>query len=121
MKQKTEEILERTFRFGVNTLRFLLTVKTNRIINVIIYQLSRASTSIGANYEEAQAAESKDDFIHKIGIVSKEARECVYWFRMLNELIEDKKQRSDLTKLLEETKELSKNFTSIKLTAQQRK
>jgi four helix bundle protein len=90
MKQKTEELLDRTFHFGVNTLKFLSSLKPNRILNAIIYQLSKSSTSIGANYEEAQAAESKDDFIYKIGIVSKEARECIYWLRLLNELLEDK-------------------------------
>jgi len=67
-------------------------LNANRIYSTLIYQLTKASTSIGANYEEAQAAESKDDFIHKGGIVTKEARECVYWLRLLSELTIDSKR-----------------------------
>ncbi len=65
MNSKTEELLQRTFSFGVNTLKFLNTLSNTIANKVIIYQLAKSSTSIGANYEESQAAESKDDFIHK--------------------------------------------------------
>jgi four helix bundle protein len=46
-------------------------------------QLGRAGTAIGANYREANRAESKADFIHKIGIVEKESSEAVYWLTVL--------------------------------------
>ena len=46
-------------------------------------QLLRSGTSVGANYEEAQAAESRADFIHKLQIALKEVRESHYWLRML--------------------------------------
>jgi four helix bundle protein len=46
-------------------------------------QLLRAGTSIGANYREAARAESRNDFIHKIGVVEKEAAETVYWLELL--------------------------------------
>jgi len=45
----------------------------------------RAATSIGANVEEAQSAESRPDFVHKYGIAQKEARESLYWLRLLAE------------------------------------
>jgi four helix bundle protein len=45
-------------------------------------QLLRAGTSIGANYREANRAESKDDFIHKIGVAEKEASETGYWLEI---------------------------------------
>jgi len=48
-------------------------------------QYLRAATSIGANVEEAQAGESRADFIHKYGIAQKEARESLYWLRLLAE------------------------------------
>lgn len=48
----------------------------------LVSQLFRSSTSVGANYEEAQAAESKTDFIHKIQVSLKEIRETVYWLRL---------------------------------------
>ena len=77
MNPKTEELLERTFLFGVDTLNFLLKLPNNKVYSIIIYQLAKASTSAGSNYEEAQAAESKRDFSHKVGIVLKEVRERV--------------------------------------------
>jgi four helix bundle protein len=52
--------------------------------DVLGYQLLKAGTSIGANYREANRAESKNDFIHKIGIVEKEAAETQYWLELCN-------------------------------------
>jgi four helix bundle protein len=49
---------------------------------IIGRQLLRSGTSIGANYREANRAESKSDFIHKIGIAEKEAAETVYWLEI---------------------------------------
>lgn len=121
MNSKTEELLQRTFTFGVDTLKFLNTLPTTAINKVIINQLAKSSTSVGANYEESQAAESKDDFIHKIGIVSKEARESKFWLRVLNELLKDENQKKQLKILLEESEQLCKIFTSIKLTSQENK
>ncbi|MCX6251325.1 MAG: four helix bundle protein [Bacteroidetes bacterium] len=46
-------------------------------------QLFRAGTSVGANYEEARAGESRADFIHKMQIVVKELRECNYWVKVI--------------------------------------
>ena len=121
MNSKTEELLQRTFSFGVNTLKFLNTLSNTIANKVIIYQLAKSSTSIGANYEESQAAESKDDFIHKIGIVSKEARESRFWLKLLNELLTDSKPKKELEILSEESEQLCKIFTSIKLTSQENK
>ena len=121
MNSKTEELLQRTFLFGVNTLKFLNTLPSTTVNKVIINQLAKSSTSIGANYEESQAAESKDDFIHKIGIVSKESRESKYWLRVLIELLKDENHKKQLKVLLEESEQLSKIFTSIKITSQENK
>lgn len=121
MNSKTEELLQRTFSFGVNTLKFLNTLPNSIANKVIIYQLAKSSTSIGANYEESQAAESKDDFIHKIGIVSKEARESKYLLRVLNELLNDEKRKMQVKILLEESEQFCRIFTSIKLTSQENK
>lgn len=119
MNSKTEELLHRTFLFGVNTLKFLNTLPNTIANKVIIYQLAKSSTSVGANYEESQAAELKDDFIHKIGIVSKEARESKFWLRVLNEFVEDENQKNQVKILLQESEQLCKIFTSIKLTSQE--
>ena len=121
MNSKTEELLQRTFLFGVNTLKFLNSMPNTIVNKVVIYQLAKSSTSVGANYEESQAAESKDDFIHKIGIVSKEARESKFWLRVLVELSKDEEQKARVKILLEESEQLCKIFTSIKLTSQENK
>jgi len=78
-------------------------------------QLLRSPTSIGANLEEARAAISKKDFISKVSIASKEAREAMYWLRILNDsrLIE-----FDYTSLLFKIEELVKITTATVKTAQ---
>lgn len=121
MNSKTEKMLNRTFQFAVDTLKFLNALPSTTVNKVIINQLAKAATSIGANYEESQAAESKDDFIHKIGIVSKEARESKFWLRVLIELLKDETQKEQIKILLEESEQLCKIFTSIKLTSQENK
>ena len=92
MNSKTEELLNRTFDFGVDCLLFLETLPKSKMFSVITFQLAKASTSVGANYEEAQSAESGKDFIHKIGVVLKEARESNYWLRVLNAILPDSKK-----------------------------
>ena len=49
----------------------------------IAYQLAKSGTSVGANYEESQASQSKEDFYYKIGICLREARESNYWLRII--------------------------------------
>ncbi len=74
-------------------------------------QYLRAACSIGANIEEAQASESRPDFIHKLGIAQKEARESLFWLRVLSEaqIVSKAKLRS----LMQETDELVSVITSI--------
>lgn len=78
-------------------------------------QIQRSGTSIGANYCEACDAESKADFIHKMGIALKEANETIYWLRVLygSELI----SKEQYDELLEDVRELYKILNaSIKTT-----
>ena len=121
MNSKTEEMLNRTFQFAVDTLKFLNAIPPTTVNKIIINQLAKAATSIGANYEESQAAESRVDFIHKISISSKEARESKYWYRILIELLKEEKQLAQIKVLVNESEQLSKIFTSIKLTSQENK
>jgi len=84
---------ERTALLGENILKFIKTIRVNDQNKPIIVQLIRSCTSVGANYMEATMAESKKDFIHKIGIVCKEVKETKHWLRMLviiNSEIKDK-------------------------------
>ena len=82
------------------------------------YQLLKASTSVGANYREANRAESHNDFIHKIGIVEKEASESHYWLELFEASnIGNKDER---LWLLKESGELLAIFTSVGKTAKSR-
>lgn len=119
MNLKTEELLERTFRFGVDVLKFLRALPKDIINNIIIFQLGKASTSCGSNYEEAQGAESIRDFNHKIGIALKEIRESNYWLRILSSVLQDSYNDKELKHLLNESLELKKIFSVIKKKAQQ--
>jgi len=74
-------------------------------------QYLRCATSIGANIEEAQASESRADFVHKLGIAQKEVRESLFWLRLLDEthIVPNAK----LKPLIRETEELVAVITSI--------
>ena len=77
------DLEERSAKFGEDILVFLKTVPENTISKPLIVQLVRSSTSIGANYMEANHAASKKDFRNKVRISLKEANETKHWLRML--------------------------------------
>ena len=121
MNTRTTELLERTFIFGVDVLKFLRKLPDDYIYRIPKGQLGRSAVSIGANYEEAQGAVSKRDFINKIGISYKEARESVYWLRVLYELYEDEQYKNDFNSYLKESKELKAIFLTIKKSSSENK
>jgi len=121
MHDRTKELLERTFKFGVNVLKFLRKLPDDYIYRIPKGQLGRSSVSIGANYEEAQGAVSKRDFTHKIGISYKEARESLYWLRVLRELYEEEQYRTEFDVYLKESQELKAIFLSIKKSSSENK
>ena len=79
--------------------------------HILSKQLLRSGTSIGANVEEAQSGQSRADFISKMSIALKEARETHYWLRLLDagEYVSKEK----LTELLNESEELKKILAAI--------
>jgi len=78
------EICERTFQFGVRVVKLCQALNgTPGVSRTLAGQLLRSGTSVGANVEEAQAGQSKPDFVSKLSIACKEARESHYWLRML--------------------------------------
>ena len=81
---KNNPIKERSFIFALSIIKLHKKLQGNNEF-VISKQLLRSGTSIGANIEEATAAQSKKDFLHKMSIASKEARETSYWLRLLKE------------------------------------
>ena len=82
--EKPQDIKERTFLFALEIVRLCQKLeKQSDVYRTLGRQLLRSGTSIGANTEEAQAGQSRADFINKYSIVLKEARETLYWLRLL--------------------------------------
>lgn len=77
------DLEERTAQFGEDIIVFCKLVKQDVVTSVLIKQLIRSGTSIGANYCEANGASSKKDFRNKIHICKKEAQETKHWLRMV--------------------------------------
>lgn len=73
---------ERTTAFAVAVIDCISRLGRSATTDVIARQLVRSATSIGANYREANRAESREDFIHKTALVQKEAAETEYWFEI---------------------------------------
>ena len=93
-------------------------MRKNKIEREILIQFLKSGTSIGANVEEAEGAQSHKDFIHKIGIAYKEARETDYWLRILkdSELLEVKLA----TSFIKDVEELKKILASILKTSKEK-
>ena len=83
--------------------------------NFLAMQLVRSSTSCGANYEESRGAESRPDFIHKMQLVLKEARESFYWIKLLKELGVGDKHK--IAQLYSEAEDLVKIISKSVMTA----
>lgn len=82
--EKPNIIRDKSFQFALKIIELSQSLKEERNYE-IANQIIRSGTSIGANVEEAQAAQSKKDFISKLSISSKEARETKYWLRLIKE------------------------------------
>jgi four helix bundle protein len=110
---KIYDLEERTARFGENIIGFLKTLPRNPINDELIRQAVRSGTSVGAKYVEADGAESKKDFRHKIAICKKEAKETKHWLRMIAKANPDRKEEA--VKLSNEAQELTLIFSAILL------
>lgn len=88
MENRTNiDIQDRTFKFGVRIIQFVDKLPRTLSATELGKQLLRSGTSIAANMEEANGAESKSDFIHKVSIADKEARETPMWLGMIKAAI----------------------------------
>ncbi len=109
--KKVYDLEERTAVFGENIIDFVKTLPANPINNELIGQIVRSGPGIGANYVEADGAESKKDFRHKIAICKKESKETKHWLRMIARANPNK--RTQCKKLWSEAQELTLIFSSI--------
>jgi four helix bundle protein len=111
-KEKPRDIKERTFLFALEIVRLCQKLeKQSDVYRTLGRQLLRSGTSIGANTEEAQAGQSRADFISKYAIALKEARETVYWLRLMKETVSAKD--IEVERLIREAEEISKIIGSI--------
>ncbi len=109
--KRVYDLEERTAVFSENLIKLLKSIKETTLNKPILVQLIRSGTSVGANYCEADGAESKKDFQHKISICKKESSETKYWLRMLSLLEPGKK--SELRMPWKEVQELTLIFSKI--------
>ena len=109
--ERVYDLEERTAKFGERVIDFTKTLPRNEITRPIMTQLIKSATSIGANYCEADDAESSKDFVHKIGICRKESRESKHWLRMIATACPELVGQSRV--LWSEAKELNLIFNSI--------
>jgi four helix bundle protein len=112
---KKSLIRERSYEFALKIIGLYKSSREQKEF-VLSNQLLRSGTSIGANVEEAGAAQSKKDFIAKMAIASKEARETNYWLRLLRDSKLTKS--ADIHELIEESEAIIKILTAIVKTSQ---
>ena len=105
------DLEERTAKFGEEIIKFCRSLPHNDITRPLINQLVKCGTSVGANYCEADDAESGKDFRHKIGICKKESRESKHFLRMI--AVARSQLKEDAKNLWQEAKELNLIFNSI--------
>ena len=119
-QSQPREIRQRSLAYALRAIKLYqhLQKKKDGAGWVLAKQYLRAACSVGANVEEAQAGESRSDFIHKLGVAQKEARESLYWLRILSE--SDLVPRNRLVPLIQETGELLNVIASIILSTKRR-
>jgi four helix bundle protein len=113
--KRGSDIAERLLALAVAVVRLTKYLPKDTAGRHVASQLLRSSTSCGANYEEARGAESRDDFVHKLGVAHKEVRETVYWLSLI--------QRcgwGEVKPILREAEELSSILGASKRTARSR-
>ncbi len=106
-------VLEKSFNFSLQIIGYTELLEQDKKF-VIAKQLLRSGTSIGANIHEAQSAESKADFIHKLKIADKEALETSYWLKLCTYSSSYPNPENIEASLLEIQKLLSKIISSCK-------
>jgi len=105
------ELEERSKRFALAIIDLVERMPRNRSSEVVGRQLLRSGTSVGANYREANRGVSREDFINKVGISTKEASETEYWLELISE--SPRLKTADSLPLLQESREILAILTTI--------
>lgn len=115
MQKDRENLSERLLEFAARVVKLTLLLDKTTAGRHIASQVLRSATSSGANYEEACAAESRADFVHKMQIVLKELRETLYWLKLAARSFPDFSEHLELD--LREADELIRIFSKSVITA----
>lgn len=109
---KKYDLEERTFQFAKNVRLFIKHLEKTIANFEDVKQIVRSSGSVGANYIEANESLSKKDFIYRVKISRKEAKESIYWLKLINETNKNSNNQK-IEILIQEATELKKIFSSI--------
>ena len=112
------EMSKRLIGYGCQVISLTAALPKTASAQHVSIQLFRAATSIGANYEEAQGAESRLDFIHKLQLAIKECRETTYWLHLLDQSRWE--PRDKITACLNESLQLRAMLSKAVVTAKSR-
>lgn len=112
---KKDTVKHKSFRFALRIVKLFQFLKEQKQEFIMSKQVMRSGTAIGALIREAEHAESKADFIHKMAIAQKESNETAYWLELLHQ--SEFLNQKEFESLIQEQQELSKMLASILLTS----
>lgn len=112
------QVTERLLEYGARIINLVEALPKGRVGSRIGDQLLRSAIAVGAHYEEAQAGESRDDFVHKLQLALKELRESNYWLRLLERA--GKLPSKRLEKILDESNQLKAILSKAVATTKRR-
>jgi four helix bundle protein len=113
--RKGDDISERLIDYAVRIIHVSRALPKDEVGKHISGQVMRAGTGAGANYEEGRGAESRADFVHKVGVSWKEAKESLFWLKVIHRAKLIKPDR--LTGIIQESNELCAILASSRSTA----
>lgn len=108
-------IAKRTYEFSLRIIRLCQAMDEDRIGRILVSQVLRSGTSIGANTHEAQGGQSKKDFIAKMSIARKEAMETSYWLCLIRD--SDLQPAERMAEIIDECDQIAKIISAIILSA----
>jgi len=111
ISEKKYDLEDKTLVFAQQAVRLCKNLSQNTINFNLIYQLIRSGGSIGANYREANDALGKKDFLHRLRIARKEAKETVFWLELLTEA--NPASKTEIIKLITECLEIKNILSAI--------
>lgn len=115
MNDKPNPLKDKSFQFALRAIKLYKYLTEEKREYVMSKQLLRSGTSIGANIREAQNAQSKADFIHKLSISQKECDEVLYWLELLHQ--SEYLTETEFSSILTEANELLKMLKSAIITS----